>query len=265
MANIQESIKAIMGEMGAIEKAKENTQGFRFKYRGIDDVYNELHGLLAKHGVFTVPEVLPETMVSTEVVSKSGGVIFNKACVIRYHFVAEDGTRETATVIGSAMDSGDKAWNKAMSVAHKYAFFQMFAIATDDIDDPDASTHEVVTKASIKDEQAMRNGHAQIAKLIEDNGDILAPEYIDGVRADAEKAKTVPDLRAVWKDIDDTVKRERAAETKARTEEAGSTITDKDVKDHKRKLFNESVAKLKADVDGAEPDDEADKDGQPLF
>ena len=38
------------------------------------------------------------------------------------------------------MDSGDKATNKAMSVAFKYACFQVFCIPTEEMRDPDAET-----------------------------------------------------------------------------------------------------------------------------
>ena len=38
------------------------------------------------------------------------------------------------------MDSGDKATNKAMSAAFKYACFQTFCIPTEEMKDPDAET-----------------------------------------------------------------------------------------------------------------------------
>ena len=38
------------------------------------------------------------------------------------------------------MDSGDKASNKAMSAAFKYACFQTFCIPTEEMQDPDAET-----------------------------------------------------------------------------------------------------------------------------
>ena len=56
---------------------------------------------------------------------------------------AEDGSKTTARMIGEAMDSGDKATNKAMSAAYKYAAFQTFAIPTEGTPDADAETHEV--------------------------------------------------------------------------------------------------------------------------
>ncbi len=47
------------------------------------------------------------------------------------------------------LDSGDKATNKAMSVAFKYACFQTFCIPTENlIDDPDADTPELNRKNS---------------------------------------------------------------------------------------------------------------------
>ena len=42
------------------------------------------------------------------------------------------------------MDSADKATNKAMSAAYKYAAFQAFAIPTQGDNDADATTHEVL-------------------------------------------------------------------------------------------------------------------------
>ncbi|MGL9724902.1 ERF family protein, partial [Sodalis sp. (in: enterobacteria)] len=43
-----------------------------------------------------------------------------------------------------AMDSGDKATNKAMSIAYKYAAFQAFCIPTEETAiDADAEVHEV--------------------------------------------------------------------------------------------------------------------------
>ena len=51
-----------------------------------------------------------------------------------------------ATVVGEGMDSGDKAANKAMAIAHKYALLQTFCIPTEEQKDPDAETHDVLPK-----------------------------------------------------------------------------------------------------------------------
>jgi hypothetical protein len=62
--------------------------------------------------------------------------------------MTSDGSSVTTVITGEAMDSGDKATNKAMSVALKYALLQMFLIPTDDMRDPDATTHPEVKPAA---------------------------------------------------------------------------------------------------------------------
>jgi hypothetical protein len=62
---------------------------------------------------------------------------------IKFDFFTVDGSSVSATVIGEAMDSGDKATNKSMSIAFKYACFQVFCIPTEEMRDPDADTYKV--------------------------------------------------------------------------------------------------------------------------
>lgn len=137
--NIYESIAAIMQEIPAIGKEKRNQQQ-GFMYRGIDDVMNALQPLLSKNKVFVVPEVLEQTR--EERTTKSGNNLLYSLMKIRYTFYAEDGSNVSAVVIGEGMDSGDKASNKAMAIALKYAFFQVFCIPTEEMKDPDAETPE---------------------------------------------------------------------------------------------------------------------------
>ena len=137
--NIYESITAIMQEIPAIGKDKKNAQQ-GFKYRGIDDVMNALQPILAKYKVFVVPEVLEQNR--EERVTGKGNTLLYSIMRIRYSFYAEDGTSVSAVVIGEGMDSGDKASNKALAIAMKYAFFQVFCIPTEEMKDPDADAPE---------------------------------------------------------------------------------------------------------------------------
>jgi predicted urease superfamily metal-dependent hydrolase len=78
--------------------------------------------------------------------SKAGGALFYVTVEAEFDFVSdEDGSKTLARTFGEAMDSGDKATNKAMSAAYKYAAFQTFAIPTEGNPDADAETHEVAT------------------------------------------------------------------------------------------------------------------------
>ena len=139
MVNIYQAITDIMSEGYAITKDKRNAQQ-GFKYRGIDDVLNTFQPLLAKHHVFVVPEVLDQQR--QERTTGKGGSLLYSLLRMRYTFYAEDGSSVSAVVVGEGMDSGDKASNKAMSVAMKYAMFQVFCIPTEEMQDPDAETPE---------------------------------------------------------------------------------------------------------------------------
>lgn len=148
--NIFESIAAVMQDIGSVGKnSKNQQQGFMF--RGIDAVMNALAPALIKNKVFIVPEVLEQIREDRQT-AKGGNLIYS-VCKIKYTFYAEDGTNISAVVIGEGMDSGDKATNKAMSIAFKYACFQTFCIPTEEMVDPDAECHEVKgKKASAKPE-----------------------------------------------------------------------------------------------------------------
>ena len=135
--NIYEAITKIMDSGVSVRKDQTNkTQGF--KYRGIDDVMNAFFPLLANNKVFVVPEVLEQTREERTTV-KGDNLIYS-ILKMRYTFYAEDGSNVSAVVIGEGMDSGDKASNKAMAVAMKYAMFQVFCIPTEEMKDPDEET-----------------------------------------------------------------------------------------------------------------------------
>lgn len=142
--NVYKAIAAVMADLSkvGIGKDKKNQQQ-GFMYRGVDEVMNVLAPILSKHGLVILPRVMKREVIERQ--SKSGGALFYVALDIEFDFVAaEDGSKHTVgPLIGEAMDSGDKASNKAMSIAYKYACFQAFCIPTESDNDPDAQTHEV--------------------------------------------------------------------------------------------------------------------------
>jgi len=148
--NIYQSITKILEEVPAIGKNKKNTTQ-NFMFRGIDDVMNTFQPLLAKHKVFIVPQVLEQTR--EERVTSKGGILIYSICKIKYIFYAEDGSFIEAIVVGEGMDSGDKATNKAMAIAMKYAMFQVFCIPTEEMKDPDSETPPASKKVTKKTEE----------------------------------------------------------------------------------------------------------------
>lgn len=154
---IYKAILGVMGEIGAVGKEKDfrSSQG-SYKYRGIDDVMNALHPAMVKHKVFVVPVILEQTRESRT--TKNGTAMVVSICRIRYDFFAEDGSCVSASVIGEGMDTGDKATNKAMSIAFKYACFQVFCIPTEEMCDPDAERPELEKTEKEKASAADKKG-----------------------------------------------------------------------------------------------------------
>ncbi|HDL8421540.1 TPA: ERF family protein [Yersinia enterocolitica] len=140
---VYKAISAVAGELSEQGIKKEKKQGSQVTYafRGIDAVYNALAPALVKHGLLILPRCTERT--SCERVSKTGGALFYITVRAEFDFVSiEDGSIHTVVTYGEAMDSGDKATNKAMSIAYKYAAFQAFCIPTEETAaDPDAGIH----------------------------------------------------------------------------------------------------------------------------
>lgn len=162
---IYKAIAGVMEDIGAVGKEKEfkSNQG-SYKFRGIDDVMNALHPAMVRNKIFVVPVILEQTReVRT---SRSGTAMYVSICKIQYDFFAEDGSSVSAVVIGEGMDTGDKATNKAMSIAFKYACFQVFCIPTEEMIDPDAERPEFdkpETKTGAKKKSATNKGRASAA------------------------------------------------------------------------------------------------------
>lgn len=143
---VYEAICSVMEDIGhsGISKGRKNQQqGYNF--RGIDDVYNELNALLSKHKVIMTPRILSREVA--ERTTQKGGVLFYVTVEAEFDFIsAEDGSKHTVRTFGEAMDSADKATNKAMSAAYKYAAMMVFCIPTEGDNDADAVTHEIAPK-----------------------------------------------------------------------------------------------------------------------
>ena len=169
--NIYEAISRCMEEIGAVGKDSVNKQQ-GFKYRGIDAVMNAINPALVKNHVFIVPEVLEQQR--QERTTNKGAVLIYSICRIKYTFYAEDGSSIESTLVGEALDTGDKATNKAMAIAYKYACFQVFCIPTSDMADPDAETvNGLQTAGNPPQTQQTENTPAADMRTSRINGEML--------------------------------------------------------------------------------------------
>jgi len=146
--NVYQCILKVCADLAqtGIGKDRRNEQQ-NYKFRGIDDVYNALAPVLAKHGLVILPRIVSREVA--ERVTQKGGTLFYVTLCAEFDFVsAHDGSQVTVRTYGEAMDSGDKATNKAMSACYKYAALMTFAIPTEgDHDTENATPEPTVEKA----------------------------------------------------------------------------------------------------------------------
>lgn len=140
LRGIQQVIAAF-AENGIAKNRKNESQGFKF--RGIDDVMNRMAKHLNEANLVVAPRISSREV--NERVNSRGNPLFYVTVQVDYTIYSTiDGSSIVCSVPGEAMDSGDKATNKALSIAYKYLAFQLFAIPIDE--DPDATTHTVGAK-----------------------------------------------------------------------------------------------------------------------
>lgn len=173
---IYQSIAKAMEEIGAVSKQKNDKSNLNYAYRGIDAVMNALNPAMRAAKIFVVPEVLEQTREERQ--TAKGGLLIYSICKIKFKFYAEDGSFVEAVTVGEGMDSGDKATNKAMSIAFKYACFQVFCIPTEEMVDPDAERHEVSPK--------------QEAKAPEEATTSLSPDQKAAITSELNRTHVVP-------------------------------------------------------------------------
>lgn len=159
---IYKKMSAVMKEIGSVGKDQKNTaQGFKF--RGIDQFVNALYPALTKHEVFMTPRCVSERNEIKEVVRSSGKTGYDKNVTIlmEYDFFAEDGSKVTVGPIpAEGIDSGDKATNKALSAALKYALIQTFSIPTEDMAEADLESPQIATPKAVTVKTGVQAGKA---------------------------------------------------------------------------------------------------------
>jgi hypothetical protein len=139
------AVSAALSHNGISKARKNTTQGYNF--RGIDDVLNALSTALVEAGLVILPRCTDRVVVERE--TAKGGALFNVTCRVEFDLVStEDGSKHTVCTYGEAMDSADKATNKAMSAAYKYLALLVFCIPTEATPDTDAdfTTPEVAAR-----------------------------------------------------------------------------------------------------------------------
>lgn len=135
---IHRALAAVMADVRAVGKDDHNQQQ-GFSFRGIDATLNSVGPVLRTHGVVLLPTV--EQREESEVATKSGGRSIRVVLELRVTFIGPAGDTLDVRVPGEAMDSGDKAYSKAVSVGMRTALLHTLALPTHDRD-PDHDVYE---------------------------------------------------------------------------------------------------------------------------
>lgn len=135
---VHQALSKVMGDVQAVRKDSKN-QAQKFLFRGIDAVLNAVGPALRKHGVTILPE-------DVEVHRSNGATASGKQTAevvvkVTYRVYGPAGDSIHGKVAAEAMDFGDKAIAKAMSVAYRTFLLQALTIPTDE-PDPDSESYE---------------------------------------------------------------------------------------------------------------------------
>ena len=208
---IAQALTEVMKEVGAVGKKDRNaSQGFNF--RGIDAIVNAVSPALQKYGVIVVPSVEDYEYSSVEI-GKNRTVMGHVKLKVSYTFIGASGDAIKATVVGEAMDSGDKATAKAMSVAFRTALLQTLSLQTDE-PDPDSQSYERSEKFVVDTKAlavAISNAPdlEELAKLgayITKYKDAIEPTILESLRISFKEAQTrVATSSEVQEPSDDSV------------------------------------------------------------
>nr|DAE22501.1 MAG TPA: ERF superfamily protein [Siphoviridae sp. ctUWs1] len=149
---VHQALNKVMGDVQAVKKDSKN-QAQRFNFRGIDAVMNAVGPALRKHGVTILPEdVDVHRSNGTTANGKQTAEVVVKAT---YRVYGPGGDSIHGKVAAEAMDFGDKAIAKAMSVAYRTFLLQALTIPTDD-PDPDGESFERGVPSTIGGSQQNR-------------------------------------------------------------------------------------------------------------
>lgn len=178
-----QAMAKVMSEVQSVSKDDQFSAGqTHYRFRGVDRVVKAISGSMRKHGLV----ILPQTSAVPEYiqVSTSNGKPASLARVlVTYRIYGPAGDHVEVSAPGEAMDSGDKAVSKAMSVAWRTALLQAFFLPTED-PDPDSENYEI-GQAPAQQARPATRGQAAVQRL-EQRDQALADwtAAVDGVVGD---------------------------------------------------------------------------------
>lgn len=134
------------GGGGYVQKTgKMDNFGGRYTYAKETDFIAAIRPLMELHGV-TIRPIRMDVVTNETFTRAKGGTAYRVVIQATYELMHTSGDRAEVQAFGEGQDGGDKAFNKAMTAAMKYALRQAFCVETGD--DPDDTPSEVYERAA---------------------------------------------------------------------------------------------------------------------
>lgn len=189
-AHVYEALSRVMRDLPGIGRTEESEQGYQ--YRGIEQITKHAQGLLARHRVVFVPEVLHRHTKDLQINNRPWT---EEQLTVVYRVYGPGGAEDCLTVgplHGLGRDNSDKGTNKAMTQAFKYALLQVLCIGDhkDDADKDAAAEADAVAAPPpvVTPQQAVG---FRIRELTREERDVVR-EHLD--------AEGIPRVPAQWTD-----------------------------------------------------------------
>lgn len=157
-SNIHTAINAIMQSVGYVQKQKSG--GLNYSFAGEAVLIAALRPAMVEQGVYMAVVALSDIRRG-EYTTAKGSVMqmVDLTATVRFAH-ALSGTFIDVVALGSGADTGDKASNKALTGAYKYALRQTFCIETgDDPDDAPSQPRAPKAKVDQATGEIKTNGH----------------------------------------------------------------------------------------------------------
>lgn len=204
--NLAEALARIYADGGRyVQKTGQMQGSVRYSYAKEGDFIATVRPLMEAHGVTIRPKCMQ--LAASEVIetqNRDGGTRRQNRVVIlaTFELLHCSGDKLDVQTFGEGIDSGDKAFNKAMTGAMKYALRQTFCVETGD-DPDDTPSHEQERKPVAKPvPQPMKPSPPAVAALPDENArwdfsdgkNVLMNQTTSQVRAALAESGLTPDL-----------------------------------------------------------------------
>jgi hypothetical protein len=179
MADVQTIRKDSVGDLTG--------RGKLVNFRGVDSTMNAFGAAQRRHGVIVRPVAVVPTYRDTT--TSKGNKMREATVVVTYEITGPMGDSMPAVSVGEALDTGDKATAKAMSVALRTLLLQAGMVPTEMPRDPDQDVYE--------------RGEAAVRPAGSYRDEIVDPDTSAGrIRQIGHELKTSRQLGALVADVD---------------------------------------------------------------